>query len=759
MDRKNIKGYDFSGDILKPRDVLEQLRAHDNRMDDDKHNMALAKAAYSTKFWQYIEGQEDYNTAEYNRLDQIEVNRIKPALSGYLSSLYPRKLEIVFTPSPYTTGSPQKAEMVVNDWMNQTLMRERILSASRQALLYKGAGAKIGYDSAAEGMDRVWMRVFPYWEMVLDADVHDWEDARFVGHVSYQDRQEIIREYGLDEYSVAGSARDDYLSSYMSSRYRTQAKNETSEGDNQAFCRVLEFCNLVDDFYDLDGTKYKGRLEIYVLDEGYDEEPFPVYMGPLPLVDSKGQPMAHVVPLIFEHEPEYPYRGLAYADQLMPQQKELNAMRSFVSNSSRRDARIYVARKGALDADAYTDLKSGEDGLIIEIDDQYAGNLRDVVVPIQHAPVSSTVLQTMSLADNDIERQMTLSPAALGMVTKATAEEIRAVERHTESEFGRHAEKRDMFLLELVKRCLSAHIAAMYDVGDSEGAEQHLDEEGLELDQDELEDKREDEGLEQEDYSEEAEEPEETEEAEEQDEEESFKPHMMYAPDSDESEMVETYERHIELGEQGWGHDDDESNIEDTPEPRREEEEARPEERSLMLRMADGEIIEVEAEDLDSDFDIGFAESGRTPMADAEVRQNLLGLMDRLMQLYDMMNKGGPQGLLAEELMRTLHDKFDLPKNLHPDYLKGRQKDAEEQASQKQQQQPQQPGQAPSGNLGSAIQQIQSLPPEQALAQLERVFVDNPQALQMIDQAKQMPPEDQAEAVRILTEALSDANL
>ena len=69
MDRKDIKGYDFSEDILKPRDVLEQLRAHDNRMDDDKHNMALAKAAYSTKFWQYIEGQEDYNTAEYNRLD------------------------------------------------------------------------------------------------------------------------------------------------------------------------------------------------------------------------------------------------------------------------------------------------------------------------------------------------------------------------------------------------------------------------------------------------------------------------------------------------------------------------------------------------------------------------------------------------------------------------------------------------------------------------------------------------------------------
>ena len=66
MDRKDIQGYDFSHDILKPQDVINQLRAHDDRMDDDKHHMALAKAAYSTKFWQYIEGQEDFNTADFN---------------------------------------------------------------------------------------------------------------------------------------------------------------------------------------------------------------------------------------------------------------------------------------------------------------------------------------------------------------------------------------------------------------------------------------------------------------------------------------------------------------------------------------------------------------------------------------------------------------------------------------------------------------------------------------------------------------------
>ena len=49
----------------------------------------------------------------------------------------------------------------------------------------------------------------------------------------------------------------------------------------------------------------------------------------------------------------------------------------------------------------------------------------------------------MEIVERDLERGMVLSPAALGVVTKATAEEVRAVEAHTESEYGRHAEARD----------------------------------------------------------------------------------------------------------------------------------------------------------------------------------------------------------------------------------------------------------------------------------------------------------------------------
>ena len=761
MNIDQVKGYDFKDDVLPPKVVMEHLRAHDSRMDDEQPYMALAKASYTTRFWRYIEGQEDLNAAyEMGRLDQVEVNRLKPALSGYLSNLYPRRIKVVVGQSPYTRGDTKKAEMLVNDWLNQPVMRERVLAASRQALLYKGAGAKVGYDPVEEGLNRVWMRVFPYWEMVLDSDIHDWDDARFVGHVSYQPRQEVIDKYGLDE-DVGGTSRDDYLGNYMATSKRASIKDGVATDDSSAFVRVLEFCNLTDDFYDIDGTKYKGRLEIYVVD-GYDGDLLPVFMGPLPLVDGNGKPLPHIVPLIFEHEPEYPYRGLAYAEQLLPQQKELNTMRSYLAQSARRDARVYVTPKGALDADAMNDLRSGEDGSIIEVDEQYAGNLGNVVVPILHGPTSSNILNSMNMAESDFDRGTTISPAALGQVTKATASEVMAIEGHTQSEFGRHAEQRDLFLVNIIKRCLAAYTASLYDVGDSEGAEQDLDEDGFELGNEQLQEKREDQGI----------------------EEEDFKPHMMYHPETGEERKAETEEEHIALGEEGWTHekpekieeigdededlDEDDSSIIDLAsevEPGREESEKKRTEMKLMLLDNEGELIEILPEDIDSDFEIGFSEAGRSPLSQMEMRNNILQLSDRMLSLLQVAQEAqGTMSILAVEMYKTIHEQFEFPNNLSYDYIQG-------QAAQAQEEQPEQPEQpgvqqadappeaAPpaqgQADIEQVVQQISQMPPDQALEALSQIFADNPEAQQLIERAKQLPPEQQSQAVQMLLEAVS----
>ncbi len=756
MKREDIKNYDFSEDILTPERVMEQIRAHDDRMDTDQPYMALAKAAYTTKFWRYVEGTEDMNIAyEMSRVDQIEVNKIKPALTGYLSNLYPRRIKVILSNSPYTTGDSNKAEMLTNDWINQPLMRERIMSASRQALLYKGAGAKVGYDPAGEGLDRVWMRVFPYWEMVLDSDVHDWDDARFYGHVSFKPRQEVIDEYGLSD-DIGGTSRDDFLGSYLAGSGQVRDSDAYASSDNSAFVRVLEFCNMVDDFYDTDGTRYKGRLEIYILDEGYDGEVKPVFMGPLPLVDARGNPMPHIVPLIFEHEPEYPYRGIAYADQLMPQQKELNTMRSYMSQAARRDARVYLTPKGALDADAYTDLKAGEDGLIIEVDEQYAGNLANVVVPIRHGPVSANIQQAMSIAELDLDRNTTISPAALGQVTQATASEIVAIEGHTQSEFGRHAEQRDLWLMQIIRLCLAAHTAALYDPGDSEGGDANVDEEGIEMTPEEIDEKV---------------------DAQDGEVEDKFKPHVMYNPETGESVNAETEQEHIELGEAGYVHqedlheqDDDDQRILDIAldvinKERTDVEEERETEREIRLLLANGDIVSITAVDIDSDFEIGFSEAGRSPLANQEMRSNILALSDKMLQLMEISTKGGPVAEMAEQLLKTIHERFEFPANLSYDYIQGQvaQKAKEEQqqpaVDQPQEQPvPQAQPEQPEQNLDAVIAEIQQMPPPQALETLAQILGDNPEALQLIERSLQLPPEEQQQAVQILIDAIKGGN-
>ena len=47
------------------------------------------------------------------------------------------------------------------------------------------------------------------------------------------------------------------------------------------------------------------------------------------------------------------------------------------------------------------------------------------------------------------------------------------------------------------------------------------------------------------------------------------------------------------------------------------------------------------------------------------------------------------------------------------------------------------------------------MPPDQALEALSQIFADNPEAQQLIERAKQLPPDQQSQAVQMLLEAVS----
>ena len=783
-------------DQITPKLIHEFVRAHDRHARMNRKDWSLYKHTYMTRYWEYMTGDDMPKRNRRLREVEVEVNRLWGVITSYLSALYPRASRVILGADPAGKGDPQKAELAINRMLSSRKIHERVMTALRQSLLYPGSGIKVGYHHGrGSALDRVWMRVIPVWEMLLDTEVSDVDDERFRGHLYYRPKIEVEREYGLSDLS--GTRRVDFLSASdaVSDDYKNRKRYEVAEEDNN-FVRVLEFCNLVDHYQDPENPdiKYEGRLEIYVLGQGNDSKK-PVYIGPLPFVRHDGEPMAHIVPLIFNYEPEFPLRGIAHVKRLMPQFKELNAYRSYMAMATRKDTRQYVTRKGTLNAEEMTLLTEGHDGLILEVESGYERPLNDAIIPIQNAPISSNIQAYVRDVEVDIERVIGTSPASRGIVTKATAFEVETVQQYTESEFGLHAAIKDQWLSSLTELMLRALISCMQDDGDSSGAFEAQKVDVAEVG-----------ALPQEDQSEpDAEENAEPEVfdkakikslaeiAEIDVESDDFKDLASQITGKRELDDMNDSELNL-LGSTLAGRsseitkekDEREQeqvdlalvrNTSSMQEPLDEVEgEYRVNQETIMLRDRNQQMV-VTVEDLDANFEISFVEGGRTPLSDAAMQQNLVALMQPYMALWDAATKGGPQGVIAKNYMQVLADRFDLPKDLHPDELqaeldeeakesketkKGQEEPKESQqqpeatppaeqppAEVPQDQAPAEPAQDP----GQMLDQIAQMPPAEALEALMSIFAEQPEIMQVLEQIAQMPPEQQGEAIQQVLEA------
>ena len=716
---------DYSNDQIPPRFVHEQLRAHDKRMKQRRNQWALTKACYTTNYWDHIRNRNFSGKTSQTKDNEVnvEVNRLFGIITSYLASLYPRSQRAIVMPDPNGVGDSVKAELALNRFMESSRIHHRIMTALRQGLLYPGSGAKVGYYAGrGNPLDRVWMRVIPWWEMVLDSDVGDAEDERFRGHVYYRPKKEVEEEYGLKDLS--GTERDDFLRAGYSGKdadsgyKRAYPKQDKAVSDNSNFVRVLEICNLKDTYEDQEnpGILYQGRLEIYVLGQGKKSHK-PCYVGPLPFAEVDGRPLSHIVPLIFNHEPEYPLRGIAHADRILPQIQELNSYRSFMAMATRKDTRQYITRKGTFGADEMTDLTEGHDGLILQLEQDYDRPLSDAIVPLGNTPISSNIDQYMALVENDLDRNLSLSPSARGIVTKATAFEVQAVQQYTESEFGMHGSIKDEWLTSILKVVLRALISSMQDLGDSAGAYEDQDvalaEVGA-ISQEQPEAQQQVEG--DTEPQEPAEGAEQLAAAEEQEDDSEQQPFVSEG-------SLEGYEQDpVEKGKI---------------------------EADVLVLRDRREFVDITVEDLDADFQVTFLEGGGAPMDEAVQQQNLLGLLEPYTALWNAAQQGGPQGFMARAYMKTMAEKFNLPKDLHPDELDS--KFAEEQesddAKSDDDDQLEQAAEPQAAQAPPDLSDLAQMPPDQAIVALRDIFADDPEMQQVLDQLETLPPEQQSQMI------------
>lgn len=712
---------DDSSEMLTPKMIREQLKSHDKRMRDGREGFALAKACYTTSYWDYIQGAKVATETSKLTDVNVEVNRLWGVLTSYLGALYPRANRAVIGPDPVGQGDASKAEVAANRWLSSSKIHHRVMSGLRQALLYPGCAAKVGfYPGHGNPLDRVWLRIIPWWETVLDCDVGDAEDERFRAHCYYRPKAEVEKEYNLE--NLAGTSRTDFLAVDNTSDQYAQGKkgrkSKQAETDEGAFVRVLEVCNLKDTVKDAEDPDiiYQGRLEIYILGQGkeYDK---PVYVGPMPFASTDGQPLPHIVPLIFNHEPEFPLKGIAHSARILPQIVELNAYRSFMAMATRKDTRQFVTRKGTFNSDDLTNLTEGHDGLVIEVSNDYEGPLDDAIRPISNAPLSGNISNYLATVENDLERGIGASPQARGIVTKATAFEVQTVQQYTESDFGMHAAIKDDWLGSIVRLVMRAIIASMHDRGDSAGAYETQDVQIAKVG--------------------------------------AITETTDAGPEEEERQLEES-ELAEDAGQPSTYVDEDafEKLGKDPAGTRDRKLEAQ----TLKLRDRNEDII-VEIEDLDADFVISFVEGGRTPLTDSAMQQNLVSLLPTYTELWAAVQKKGPMGTLARSYMQVLAERFDLPKDLHPEELEAAmQEDAEspapsgeEQMLQQEMQQPPGPPPGPEGapqqSMEQILQQIQAMPIPEQIQALKALFQDDPAVLGAIEQLEQLPPDRQQQAI------------
>jgi hypothetical protein len=752
--------YDDHSQNIINRDVVDAIvKRHDSSMDDARVFMGMAKAAYGGRFWEWVHEQGKGSTGRFRLFDdQYEINLIKRGVNVYHSALFPKRMKGVVDRLATSTGDPEKAQTLLNSWLFTESMRARIDTAIRQALLYPGVGLKVSYDPrSGEGHkslsphERVYARVFPWYELVLDTFAMDTSEARFYGHITYKSRREVSELYEIPYNDLRGDREHSFLdddSAYHNTRYGGGGSDDdTLDGD---YVRVLELCNLVDT---LDGNDYPGRFEIYLIDQGEHSDE-PVYVGEMPLWRSDGRPVQHIVPLIFEHEAEYPLQGIAPCRSWLHQQAEVNAYRSQMASESRKNKTVYLYDKN-LGSDIIQRIASARtmEGIAIDPDNVVGGDLRRAVVAIEQPPISVNVREHAAKAEQDLLSSFNFSPSAIGITQNVTAQEIRYQRDYTDSEFGRYAAARDRMLSTFAYLALRAFVAAMLDDGDMEsdddGEDVDADLEAADLaddadaalfdddtgaslrDQDADEDPR----LKDEDLADLDDEPDD--ESEEED-----------------RAFAEALDDEVEV-------DDDaaevyaERGIETTGEE------------TIQLLDAKRELMVIRVEDIDSEFDIGFTETGRTPASDAEIRANLAQILPVYMQLFEAIAQGGPQGVIAEAAARAYYTEYSLPETLNPDRLLAQLAESQKEAAPAAAAAPPAEGGAapadPAALLNELAGRHQNNPDAMAALQtLAGILQSAPpevaaQVMEQVARIAAMPPAEQPEGLQVLVQALTEA--
>lgn len=464
---------------LSPDFALSTVTDHDARLSPRMAQFKAYRDAYRTRYWESRLSANQvgrYEDRTESGTIKVEVNRAYGFIEGYVGSLFNDRTGVSLKPDPEGRGNHKIAEIAYNHHLRARTVSKTHTAGIRQALMYDGAGLKYGRNTAIKNpLKQVWVRVIPWWEMVLDYDVGDLGDQRFIGHLYWMPLAKARKKFPGVE--LRGSVRPDALATQRgrSTPRRSRGRTDPIPGDaiNDEFVRVYEFYNLVDDYVcgeanPITGVPFapgtwepmrnettgepvvsRGRFEIYLPDQGTTRGPARVY--PMPIDDADGAPKAPIAPLVFVTDPEYPLHGLSSLERVYDQIREINLSRTFKANAVKRNARQVVTEKGAFGTGAKDLYRQGVDGAMLEYEPDPSGkrSATTVTAPLNLGNIPPDNYRYDEEIERDLAQGTLQAPFTRGSpVNDISATQTNVLNQYSQNEVGQLALSRDLWIAE-----------------------------------------------------------------------------------------------------------------------------------------------------------------------------------------------------------------------------------------------------------------------------------------------------------------------
>ena len=136
-----------------------------------------------------------------------------------------------------------------------------------------------------------------------------------------------------------------------------------------------------------------------------------------------------------------------------PQLEELNEVRTKLNTHMKRYNRRYLSKPGVLNEQARADLKLGEDGSVIEVEQQYAeDDIQTLIWPIADAPVPAEIYQVETRVKDDIFTILGTSDyASVAQGGARTATEAQIIATQSRHKVEERIDLVEMFLQKILR--------------------------------------------------------------------------------------------------------------------------------------------------------------------------------------------------------------------------------------------------------------------------------------------------------------------